>query len=104
MNQFMQLILAKLDIIEKAILKKEKPHLDLSELSDYIQISRNTIYQWTSRKQNKIPHYKVGKKLYFRVCEIDKWVLSQSNKIMTNGEVDEVTSTHCLISKKGGRR
>lgn len=34
-------------------------------------ISMATLYEWTS--QNKIPHLKIGGKLYFREQDLDRW-------------------------------
>jgi len=55
--------------------------------------SRSTIYK--KAYQGLIPHSKRGKKLYFDLSEIDKWLLQ--NKVNTN--------SHSLgNSKKGNQR
>ena len=46
--------------------------LTLNELSDYIKVSRFTIYDWVYRK--KIPYIKLGKNLRFRKELIDVWI------------------------------
>ena len=87
-------VLVKLDKIEKAVLTKEKPFLTLNQVSDYLGISRNTLYQLTSKSQ--IPHYKVGKKLMFKVSEIDDWVLNSGNKIKSQDEIESEIDTQIL--------
>jgi hypothetical protein len=36
---------------------------------------------------NDIPHYKSGKRLYFKKSEIDEWVFS--NRIKTNDDIEK---------------
>ena len=86
-----ELILEKLDRIEKAIAKLntsvpivEVNHpMDIKELSTYVKMSRSSIYKMTSL--NDIPHYKSGRKLYFKKHEIDEWIFS--NRIKTNDDI-----------------
>jgi excisionase family DNA binding protein len=88
-----ELILEKLDRIEKAIAKLntsvpivEVNHpMDIKELSAYLKNSRSAIYKMTS--SNDIPHYKSGKRLYFKKSEIDEWVFS--NRIKTNDDIEK---------------
>jgi excisionase family DNA binding protein len=88
-----ELILEKLDRIEKAIAKLntsvpivEVNHpMDIKELSAYLKSSRSAIYKMTS--SNDIPHYKSGKRLYFKKSEIDEWVFS--NRIKTNDDIEK---------------
>jgi excisionase family DNA binding protein len=87
-------ILNKLDRIEKAVTTKEKPFLTLNQLSEYLVISRNTLYQLTSK--SLIPHYKVGKKLMFKVSEIDEWVLNENNKIKSQEEIESEVDAQIL--------
>jgi excisionase family DNA binding protein len=87
-----ELILERLDRIEKAILNlnigipiAEVNHpMDIKELSAYLNKSKSAIYTMTF--SNKIPHYKSGKKLYFKKSEIDEWIFS--NKIKTNDDIE----------------
>jgi excisionase family DNA binding protein len=51
--------------------------LTLDELSEYIKISRFTIYDWVYRK--KIPYIKLGKNLRFRRELIDDWIDAKQN-------------------------
>jgi excisionase family DNA binding protein len=91
----LQNVLQKLDRIEKALLKKEKPFINVEQLSKYLGISRNTIYS----KIKQIPHYKLGKKLMFKVSEIDEMVLDERNRIKTQNEIEEEVATHIINNK-----
>lgn len=88
-----ELILAKLDRIENAIanLKITNPvptmsaPMNVGEVSEYLKISVSSIYKLTS--SSEIPHYKSGKKLYFKKDEIDEWVFS--NRIKTKDDIEK---------------
>jgi len=81
-----ELIIERLDRIEKAIYNlnyiSTKPDvnqiMNISEVATYIKIAKTTIYGLTHR--NTIPHYKNGKKLYFKKSDIDEWIFSKKNK------------------------
>ncbi|NQU74188.1 MAG: helix-turn-helix domain-containing protein [Candidatus Omnitrophica bacterium] len=45
------------------------------ELSEYLGISLQAIYEWTSQK--RIPHIKLGRLVKFDIIEGDRWLLSQ---------------------------
>ena len=88
-----ELILAKLDRIENAItnLNTTNPApiifapMNVREVSEYLKISVSSIYKLTSSSQ--IPHYKSGKKLYFKKDEIDEWIFS--NRIKTRDDIEK---------------
>lgn len=50
--------------------------LDIEQLSDYIKLSKSTIYKGTM--SYRIPHIKAGKKLLFNKEVIDTWLEAQS--------------------------
>ena len=85
-------ILERLDRIEKAIsnLKTEnsivaesKP-MNLKEVVAYMGTSTSAIYKLTSTAE--IPHYKLGKKLFFKKEEIDEWIYA--NKVKTRQDIE----------------
>jgi len=95
------IILQKLNTIQKIILKNNKPFLDINEASEYLGISKNTLYVYTSK--SIIPHYKLqGRKIYFKVDELDEFILNQKNRVESNRAIDEEASTR-IVLKKGGR-
>lgn len=46
--------------------------IGIKEASDFLKIAPQTIYGLTSRLE--IPHLKKGKKLLFRLSELEKWM------------------------------
>jgi excisionase family DNA binding protein len=67
------------------LLKIEKEVINLIELSAYIGLSKSTIWKKTSNRT--IPHFKVGKMLYFNIKEINSWL--QSNRVETEEALKE---------------
>ncbi len=50
----------------------KKRYLGMDECSQYIGITKGTLYVWVYQK--KIPYLKVGKLVKFDFREIDKWL------------------------------
>jgi len=81
-----QLILEKLERIEKIIIEKqsEKPEpgerLDIKAASAFLGLAKATIYSKVCR--GEIPAFKLGKKLLFKREELDEYV--ENNKDQTN--------------------
>lgn len=88
-----ELILERLDRIEKAIQKLSHTSdahdvnqiMDIYEVAEYIKVAKTSIYGMTH--QNTIPHYKSGKKLYFKKSDIDEWIFSK--RIKTRSDIEE---------------
>jgi excisionase family DNA binding protein len=87
-----QIILEKLDIIEKLLIGQsllQKDVLNFNEAAQYLQVSQSYLYKLTSTKN--IPHFcPNGKRLYFNRGELDLWV-----------QRNPVTSIKELTKKKG---
>lgn len=54
-------------------------YLDVVQLSNYIHLSKSTIYKMVSN--NNIPYLKLGTRTLFVKVQIDQWVLSGGNMI-----------------------
>lgn len=103
-----ELIMRKLDAIESLLrnvssvpdkqLAPVAEVLNLNQASEYISLSKSAIYKKTSERN--IPHFKKGKKLYFKRSELDEWLTE--NKISTNVEI-EMQATNYIL-KKGNRK
>jgi excisionase family DNA binding protein len=52
--------------------------LSVSEISDYIGVSKETVYRWLDK--GKVPAHKVGKLWKFKTIEIDNWILNGDAK------------------------
>jgi excisionase family DNA binding protein len=53
---------------------EENKFLDVQILSDYIHLSKSSIYKMVSNKA--IPHIKLGTRTLFERHQIDNWVLN----------------------------
>ena len=96
-------ILEKLEAIHANTLKQSKPHMDINECSEYLNISKNTLYSYYSL--GFIPYFKAGKKLFFSKEEIDSWVFNRRNKRKSNDEIkeevaDRIVSEEIVEGKK----
>jgi excisionase family DNA binding protein len=52
----------------------ETRFLDIKGLSEYIHLSKSTIYKMVSN--NSIPHHKISTRTLFDTEQINQWVLS----------------------------
>mgnify|MGYP001218929810 CR=1 FL=1 len=77
--------------------KAENEIMSLNRLTEYLELSKSSIYKLTSTKE--IPHIKRVKKLFFNKTEIDKWI--SENRIKTRSEIQEEAMS--FILKKGKR-
>ena len=59
--------------------------LDVKQASKYIHLSVARIYKFTSEKE--IPHYKKGKRLYFKKTELRDWLMT--TKIKTRADIEK---------------
>lgn len=99
-----ELILDKLNNIEnllKTVMKNDNGTititevLNLNQAAEYVSLSKSAIYKKTSERN--IPHFKKGKKLYFKRSELDHWLTSM--KISTKDEIDQAANDY--IIRKG---
>jgi len=80
LQYLIQLILEKLDGLQSLLQKRKKPFLTIQEASEYLGISRNTLYGYTSK--GIIPFYKLrNRKIYFRIIDLNKFVLAPKNRM-----------------------
>jgi excisionase family DNA binding protein len=73
----------------------QKPYISLEEASEYLSLSRSTLYQYTSKRI--IPHYKIGRKLLFKVSELNKFI--ESHRVVSKSELESEVITQILIDK-----
>ena len=97
-----ELIMNKLIEIENLLKEKNvtttatEEILNLENASLYVGISKSTIYKYTSTRE--IPHFKRGKKLYFKKVELDAWLTT--NKINSREEIDRLATEYILKNKR----
>ena len=70
-NQLSELVrMAKAPILKEVT----EEIMTVEQLSDYLTITRQTIYEKCSKKE--IPYFKAGKRLYFKKSVINDWINS----------------------------
>ena len=98
-----ELILDKLNNIEnllKTVIKNDNGTvtitevLNLNQAAEYVSLSKSAMYKKTSERN--IPHFKQGKKLYFKRSELDDWLTGM--KISTKAEIEK-EATNYIIRK-----
>jgi predicted DNA-binding transcriptional regulator AlpA len=81
MNQLVVIPLEDLKVILEEILNtkkleespKESPAImDIKETSEFLKLSLSSIYTMTSKRI--IPHFKLGRKLYFNQLQLLEWI------------------------------
>jgi len=66
--------------------------LDVKQAAEFLRLKITTLYEKTSEKT--IPHFKKGKKLYFKRDELQAWVLD--GKVKTNDEIESQAATYAM--------
>jgi DNA binding domain, excisionase family len=56
-------------------METEQRYFSPQELSQYLGIAIQTVYEWTSQK--KVPYIKLGRLVKFDQREIDNWMKTQ---------------------------
>ena len=83
-----QAILRRLDLIQETLTQKQKPFLDIEAASEYLGISKNTLYGYTSK--GIIPYHKPqGRKIYFNVDDLNRFALDKANRVSSQSEISE---------------
>lgn len=57
---------------------------DIKEATSYLKLSKATLYRMTMDRE--IPHYKIGRRLYFRREELDAWI--NKGRVKTREELN----------------
>lgn len=73
-------------LLQQALLHTEssgptKEILTVDEAAEFTGLAKQTLYSFTSRRE--IPHFKRGKGIRFRRCELEQWMLENRRKTTT---------------------
>jgi excisionase family DNA binding protein len=91
-----QIILDELRSLKSVLVEKHKPFLNIDQASEYLGIPKNTLYGYTSK--GIIPFYKPqGRRLYFCIDDLDKFVLDSKNRVSSMGEIEEKAVTKIVV-------
>lgn len=66
--------------------------LGMPEAANYLKLSKATLYKLTSDRQ--IPHYKMGKRNYFRKEELDQWI--NKGKVKTQEDIENEANEYLI--------
>lgn len=92
-----QLILEKLDRMEKLMKLAAKNVLTIEDVADLTSLSKSFIYNLTCH--NEIPYYRPrGKNIYFDRAEVEAWM--KQNRVNTREEAESTAAAYC--AGKGG--
>lgn len=83
--------------MEKVTLVIGKTILTMDEAILFLGLSKSAIYKKTS--SNNLPHYKQGKKLYFKKSELEDWMLSNAVKTLEQIEEEAASFIHLKKAK-----
>ena len=91
-----EVILEKLNNIEKAIEKlntssnSDDDFMNIEQVASFVGLSKATVYGLTHER--KIPHFKAGKRLYFKKSDIVNWITK--NRVNTKQEIDQMADEY----------
>lgn len=89
----------KMGMLLNILINREKPFLDMNETSKYLGISKHTLYGYTCK--GILPFYKLqGRRIYFRVKELDDFILQSKNRCSSNYELEEKVETRMALDRK----
>jgi excisionase family DNA binding protein len=57
----------------------EKRFIGIDECSKYLDMKKNTLYQWVN--QRRIPHLKFGGRVKFDLQELEGWIKKRRVKV-----------------------
>lgn len=99
-----ELIMNKLNAIEKLLMLKQEVAtkeeteeiMNVEKAVKHLGMSRVTIYQYTSKRA--IPHFKRGKRLFFKRSELDNWLTG--NRVLSKEDIDRLTDEYLSRRKR----
>ena len=98
-TQTLNQINGKLDHLQKLTSAKEKPFFTLSEASDYLGLSKQTIYHYTSTGQ--IPFHKLNdRRLYFNLNDLNEFILNKGNRYKSNSEIEAEATSKVIADRR----
>lgn len=114
MDNPFELILDKLNAIEellRTVIKNDHKGatvlttslpivFNLNQAAEYVSLSKSAMYKKTAERT--IPHFKQGKKLFFKRSELDDWLTK--NRISTHAEIEQMASEYIRRKPWKGKR
>jgi len=83
--------------------QSKRPFLTMDETSEYLGLSKATLYGYTHKKL--IPYYKIqNRKIYFKIEDLDNFVLNTQNKCKSQFEIKQEADEDYLTKRQAGRK
>lgn len=80
----------------------QRSFLTADEAAEYLGIAKITLYTYTSKRV--IPFYKTRRKIYFKVEDLENYVLNSNNRIKSTEEIyqeaDRYDATRKAVRKQ----
>ena len=73
----------------------DRTYVDLETACNYLCIAKATMYQKTHLKT--IPFYKIGRKILFKVSELETYV--ENSRVKTQSEIETEAATRLMTQK-----
>jgi excisionase family DNA binding protein len=74
--------------------KKEKSFMTIQETAEYLGIKVSTVYNYTHRRI--IPFYKPRRKIYFKIKDLDNFILNEENHYKSESEIEAEALQHIV--------
>lgn len=58
--------------------KRTSDLLDRAEAANFLRLSPGTLANWQSTQRRKIPCFKLGKRIFYKECDLKKWLELQA--------------------------
>jgi len=74
-----------------------KAFLTTEETAAYLGIAKITLYTYTSK--HILTYYKSRRKLYFKISDLDDFVLNDNNRVKSKSEIENESKKYDLSRK-----
>jgi excisionase family DNA binding protein len=78
--------------------KVPKPFLNAVDAAEYLGIALITLYSYSSKRV--IPHYKARRKIYFKLEDLENFVLNNDNRVKSNEEIEREAIHYEALHRK----
>jgi len=89
----------QIEELKSLIAKTSKPFLSLEEAAEYLDLAKETVYQFSSK--GILPKYKLhGRRIYFKKDDLDDFILNERNRKKTKAELEAKAATELITGRR----
>jgi excisionase family DNA binding protein len=81
---------------ESIMRENQKKFLTIEEASEYLGLKKATLYSYTHNRT--IPFHKPRRKIYFKIEDLNNFVLDESSYYKSQTEIDAEAIKHTVVS------